>query len=119
MQLYKLDVFEVIDGLPKKRKTIDSKIVFYEKYDEHGNLLKFKAQIVVKGFSQVFGKDFTNIFFFVVEFSTLQTFFFYIVYLDWKLYHINIVAIYLYSPLDKDIYMTISEGIEGSGSRHY
>jgi len=57
MQLYKLDVFEVIDGLPKKRKTIDSKIVFYEKYDEHGNLLKFKAQIVVKGFSQVSGKD--------------------------------------------------------------
>jgi len=71
MQLYKLDVFEVIDGLPKKRKTIDSKIVFYKKHNEYGNLLKFKAQIVAKGFSQVPGKDFTNIFFFVVEFFTL------------------------------------------------
>jgi len=51
MQLCKLDVFKVIDSLPKERKAIGSRIVFYEKYNEHGNLLKFKAWIVAKGFS--------------------------------------------------------------------
>ena len=50
-QLQKLGVFEVVDGLPNGRKAIGSRIVFREKRDGHGNLVKFKARIVAKGFS--------------------------------------------------------------------
>jgi len=42
-----------------------------------------------------------------------------VVYLDWELHHVNIIAAYLHGPLDENIYMTIPEGVEGFGSRHY
>ena len=50
-QLQKLGVFKVVDSLSNGRRAIGSRIVFREKRDGHGNLIKFKARIVAKGFS--------------------------------------------------------------------
>jgi len=118
-QLQKLGVFEVVDGLPNGRKAIGSCIVFHEKRDGHGNLVKFKARIVAKGFSQIPGEDFTDTFSSVAKFSTLRIFLSYIAYLDWHLHHIDVVAAYLHGPLDEDIYMTIPDGVENSSSGRY
>ena len=93
-----------------------SRIVFYEKWDGHGNLIKFKACIVAKGFSQISEEDtFSS----VAKFSTLQIFLAYVAYLDWDLHHVDVVTAYLHGPLDKEIYMTIPDGVENSGSGHY
>ena len=119
VQLQKLGIFEVVDGLPNGRKAIGSRIVFHEKRDGHGNLVKFKAHIVAKGFSQIPGEDFTNTFSSVAKFSTLRIFFSYIAYLDWYLHHVDVVAAYLHGPLDEDIYMTIPNGVENSSSGRY
>ena len=81
-QLQKLGIFEVVNGLPNGRKAIGSCIVFHEKRDGHGNLVKFKACIVAKGFSQIPGENFTDTFSFVTKFSTLWIFLSYIAYLD-------------------------------------
>jgi len=109
----------VVDGLPNGRKAIDSYIVFREKRDGHSNLVKFKACIIAKGFSQISRENFTNTFSSVTKFSTLQIFLSYIAYLDWHLYHVNVVAVYLHGPLDEDIYMTISDSVENLSSGHY
>jgi len=119
LQLHKLKVFEVVNGLPKERKVIGSQIVFCEKYDGHNNLIKFKACIIIKGFSQVPGEDFTGTFSSVAKFSILCIFFSYVAYLDWGLHHIDVIAAYLYGSLDKEIYMIIPEGVEGFNSGHY
>jgi len=71
IQLQKLGVFKVVDGLPNGRKAIGSHIFFYEKRNGHSNLVKFKACIVAKGFSQIPGEDFTDIFLSVTKLSTL------------------------------------------------
>jgi len=81
-QLQKLGVFEVVDGLPNRRKAIGNHIVFHEKRDGYSNLVKFKACIVAKGFSQIPREDFTDTFSSVAKFSTLQIFLSYIAYLD-------------------------------------
>jgi len=118
--LQKLGVFEVVDGLPKGRKAIGSCIVFRKKHDGHGNLIKFKACIVAKGFLQIPGEDFTNTFSSVAKFSTLWILLSYMAYLNWHLYHVDVVATYLHGPLDEDIYMKIPDGVENSGSgRHW
>jgi len=98
---------------------VGSCIVFHEKRDGHGNLIKFKARIVAKGFSQIPGEDFTDTFSSVTKFSTLWIFLAYVAYLDWDLHHVDIVAAYLHGPLDEEIYMTIPEDIKNSGSGHY
>jgi len=82
-------------------------------------LVKFKARIVTKGFSQIPGEDFTNTFSSIAKFSTLRIFFSYVAFLDWELHHVNVVATYLHGPLDEDIYMTIPDSVKGFKSGHY
>jgi len=47
---------------------------------------------------------------------TLHIFLSYVAFLDWKVYHVNIIAAYLHGLLEEDIYIVISDSVEGSGS---
>ena len=40
-------------------------------------------------------------------------------YLDWDLHYVDVIAAYLHGPLEKEIYMAISDDVENSGSGHY
>ena len=40
-----------MNKLLASKKTVESHIIFKKKLDEHSNYVKFKAHIVVKGFS--------------------------------------------------------------------
>jgi len=72
--------------------------------DRHGNLIKFKARIVAKGFSQIPGEDFSEIFSSVAKFLTLCIFLSYMAFLDWEVHHVDVVATYLHGLLKEDIY---------------
>ena len=64
--------FEWVPSLPHGRKAVGSRFVFREKHDGNGNLVKQKARIVAKGFSQVPGEDFSEMFSSVAKFTTLR-----------------------------------------------
>ena len=85
-QLKKAKISEWVDKLPKGKKTVESQIVFKKKLDGYRNQVKFKTQIVAKGFSQVSGEDFTEMFSFVTKFTTLCTFLTLTTFLDFKIY---------------------------------
>ena len=59
--LYKR-VFKEVDDLSEGKKMIGSKIILKEKLDEERKHLKFKACIVVQGFSQIPGVDYGETF---------------------------------------------------------
>jgi len=65
--------FEWVPKLPEGRKSIGSRIVFRLKRDGDGNITKYKARIVARGFSQIPGQDFTDTFSSVAKFTTLGT----------------------------------------------
>ena len=71
-----LDTFEKI-GLyeeverPRDRKVIDSKWVFKVKRGPDGEIQKYKARLVVKGFTQIQGVDYTDTFAPVMKFATI------------------------------------------------
>ena len=46
----------------KDRKLITNKWVFMQKYNEDGELLKYKAQLVARGFIQISSMDYNEIF---------------------------------------------------------
>ena len=115
-QLLKAGVFEWVDKLPASKKAVGSHIILKEKLIEHGNHIKFKAHIVAKGFSQVTSKDFTENFSFIAKFTTLQIFLALAAYLDFEIYQVGVVAAYLQDDLDKEIYMTILDGVSQFGS---
>ena len=50
--LKKRDVFGLIVRTPYDAKPVGHKWVFVRKRNEHGNVVRYKAQLVAQGFSQ-------------------------------------------------------------------
>jgi hypothetical protein len=59
--LHKNETWDLVE-LPNGRKHVGSKWVFKKKLNATGQVEKFKARLVVKGYSQVEGVDFGEIF---------------------------------------------------------
>jgi hypothetical protein len=55
------NTWELTD-LPKGAKAIGVKWVYKTKYNEMGKIDKFKARLVVKGYSQKYGIDYNEVF---------------------------------------------------------
>jgi Reverse transcriptase (RNA-dependent DNA polymerase) len=53
-----MNVWETVD-LPQDCKAIPNCWVFTYKFDENGNVTNYKVQLIVKGFMQHYGMDFT------------------------------------------------------------
>jgi len=96
-------VFEISDH-PSDRKVIKNQWVFDEKSDgQH-------AQLVVKGFSQVEGLDFNQIFSPVVQFETVRCMLALAALENWHISGLDVQSAYLYGKLDEEIYMEFPEG---------
>ena len=115
-QLLQADAFEQVNELSAGKKAVGSHIIFKKKLNEHGNCIKFKTYIVAKDFSQVFSKDFSETFSSVAKFTTLQIFLALAAYLDFEIYQVDIIAVYLQDNLDKEIDITILDGFSQFGS---
>ena len=59
--MYENKVWTLVD-LPDVRRAIENKWIFKKKTDADGNVTIYKAQLVAKGFRQVQGIDYDEIF---------------------------------------------------------
>ena len=57
---------------PKNIVPISNKWVLTKKHDKEGNIIKYKAQLVARGFTQHLGLDYDETFSPVVQFETIQ-----------------------------------------------
>ena len=69
--LQKNNTYELVK-LPKGRKALRKKWVYKLKKDGKGNMVKYKARLVVKGFSHKKGIDFDEIFSHIVKLSSIR-----------------------------------------------
>jgi hypothetical protein len=58
--------------LPLRRKALGCRWVFTKKYDKDGNVIRYKARLVVKGYDQRQGVDFVETFSPVVKFKSIR-----------------------------------------------
>ena len=56
--LYNNKTMSLVKKLPEGRKPIEYKWVFTKKYNDKGELEKYKARLVIKGFKQIEGIDY-------------------------------------------------------------
>ena len=89
---------------PKGKKVLKNKWVF--KLKEDGDkLVKYKARLVVKGFSQKQGIDCDEIFSLVVKMSSIWIVLGLVASLDLELEQLDVKAAFLHGDLKEEIYM--------------
>lgn len=86
---------------------ITGKVIYKEKEKENRDFLKYYTYIVIRGFSQISGNNFTETFTLVAKFTTLCIYLALVAYFDWNLEQINIVTVFLNRKLKEEIYMRV------------
>ena len=110
--LCKHKVYELAD-LPPGCKAVKNRWVFMTKYDGHK-----KARLIAKGFSQIEGINFDQIFSLVDQYESVQLLLAIAALEDWHIEGLNVKTVFLYGPLDKEIYMEQPEGFKVKGQEH-
>jgi hypothetical protein len=104
--------------LLEDKKEIGVKWVFRTKFNLDGLIFKHKARLVVKGFAQVAGVDYGDIFAPVARHETIRLLLALIGQKEWKVYHLNVKAAFLNGIVLEEIYVQQLEGFEVAGYEH-
>jgi len=102
--LEKRAVFDVVD-LPEGKKAIKCCWVFAIKSNG-----RKKAHLVAKGFSQVEGIDFNEVFSPMVRYDTAHILIALFTIEGWKMESLDVITAFLYGKLEEEIYMEQPEG---------
>ncbi|WVZ89766.1 hypothetical protein U9M48_036131 [Paspalum notatum var. saurae] len=72
--------------------------------------MRYKTRLVAKGYSQISGIDYNDVFSPVVKHSSIRTLFSIVAMHDYELEQLDVKTAFLHGELEKDIYMDQSEG---------
>ena len=114
--LNKNKTYDLVE-LPKGKRVLRNKWVFKLKKDGD-KLVKYKARLVVKGFSQKQGIDFDEIFSPVVKMSSIRVVLGLVASLDLELEQLDVKTAFLHGDLKEEIYMDQPEGFKVKGKEH-
>ncbi|PNX56913.1 retrovirus-related Pol polyprotein from transposon TNT 1-94, partial [Trifolium pratense] len=91
--------------LPKEKKALHNRWVYRLKEESDGSR-RYKARLVVKGFQQKQGIDFTEIFSPVVKMTTIRVILSIVAAENLHLEQLDVKTAFLHGDLEEDIYMT-------------
>jgi hypothetical protein len=114
--LDKNEAWDIVE-LPAGRKSIGSKWLFKKKFNAEGKVEKYKAQLVAKGYSQVQGIDFSEIFSPVAKLSSIRFLLFIDVAFDLEVEQMDVKTTFLHGDLKEEIYMKQPEGFVVKGKK--
>jgi hypothetical protein len=101
--------------LPKGKALTGSRWALTLKLTSSGQVDKFKARFVAKGFSQVPGRDFGETSAPVPQWTTIRTALALAAHLDLEIDNMDVETAFLHAPLDEEIYVQQPEGFEQHG----
>ncbi|GJY36124.1 putative RNA-directed DNA polymerase [Tanacetum coccineum] len=116
--LHENNTFELVK-LPKGKRALKNKWVYKLKTEEHTSRPRYKARLVVKGFSQKRGIDFDEIFSPVVKMGSIRVVLGLAASLDLEVEQMDVKTAFLHGDLDKEIYMEQLEGFQVKGKEGY
>ena len=107
-------VYEIVDR-PAGKKIVKSKWVLRVKTNEKGEIEKYKARVVAKGFSQVEGVDYDQTFSPTVRFESIRQMVALGTSKSMAMHQMDVTTAFLYAPLEEEVYMEQPEGTAKKG----
>jgi len=101
--------------LPEGKKAIDLKWIFKSRFNPDGTLLRRKARIIAKGYSQREGIDFEEIFSPVARLETVRLFLAIGAQREWKFFQLDVKSAFLNGDLKEEVYVLQPEGFVING----
>ena len=98
------DIWNLVE-LPKGVKPIGCKWIFKTKRDSKGNVERYKAHLVAKGFTQKEGIDYKETFSPVSSKDSFRTIMTLVVHYDLELHQMDVKTVFLNGDIEKTIYM--------------
>ncbi|GJZ18624.1 retrotransposon protein, putative, ty1-copia subclass [Tanacetum coccineum] len=103
----------VLVDLPPGCKTIRSKWIFKEKTDMDGIVHTYKARLIAKGYTQLYGVDYEETFSPVADIRAIRILISIAEFYDHEIWKMDVKTAFLSGYLDEDIYMVQPEGFIG------
>lgn len=103
--------------LPAGKKALQNKWVFRIKEEPDGSK-RYKARLVVKGYQQKKGIDYTDIFSPVVKMTTVRIVLSIVAAEELHLEQLDVKTAFLHGDLEEDIYMVQPEGFQVAGKEN-
>jgi hypothetical protein len=101
--------------LPKGRKPISCKWVFKIKHGVDGEVERYKARLVARGFTQTFGIDYNETFAPVAKFVSIRCILALAAIEDMEIHQMDVKTAFLNGDLEEEIYMEQPEGFTHEG----
>ena len=109
--------WELVD-LPKGSKAINCKWIFKKKRKTDGSVERYKARLVVKGFTQKFGVDFFYTYSPVTKIATIRTLLALASSFKLIIHQMDVKTAFLNGDLEEEIYMVQPPGFVVPGQEH-
>jgi hypothetical protein len=97
------------------KKALPVKWVYKVKMKDDGEIERFKARLVTKGFKQVYGVDYTEVYAPVSKYSTLRYLLSVAVDRDLIVHQMDVSTAFLHGKLDEEVYIQQPEGFVVGG----
>lgn len=103
---------------PEDRKIISVKWVFRTKLNADGSINKHKVRLVVKGYSQIFGVDYSDTFAPGARLDTIRLVLAIATQKGWKVFQLNVKSAFLNGVLKEEIYVQQPEAFVKPEEEH-
>lgn len=94
-----------VSDLPKRQKAISLKWVFKLKKDADGKVVKHEARLVAKGYAQVQGVYFEEVFAPVARIETVRVLLALVVQGGWEVHYMDVKSTFLNGDLSESVFV--------------
>jgi hypothetical protein len=110
------NVWELAEA-PKGKNIVSCKWVFKLKKLPNGQIDRYKARLVARGFTQQYGVDYSETFAPVVRMESLRILLAIATREDLEIHQMDVITAYLAGELEEEIYMTPPYGLPGAAQK--
>ena len=102
--IIKNDTWELVNP-PKDHKSIGVEWIYKTKLNEKGEVDRYKARLVVKGYKQKYGIDYQEVFAPVIRLEIVRLVLAIAAQYNWKVYHIDVKSAFLNGNHEEDVFI--------------